>query len=112
MSCRCRCRVCVTSVLASLTGVGYAFSTTSARLRPQIAFLVFFMVIIGGSDSLAGALLGATLLFFAPEASARSSIRATSCFGVYGACDLSAAWLVIIQALCDRRKPATTDTVR
>lgn len=61
----------VTSVLASLTGVGYAFLDN--YISPyvfglEIAFLVFFMVIIGGSDSLAGALLGATLLFFAPEA--------------------------------------------
>jgi len=60
----------VTSALASLTGVGYAFLDN--YISPyvfglEIAFLIFFMVIIGGSDSLAGAILGATLLFLAPE---------------------------------------------
>lgn len=59
-----------TSVLASLAGVGYAF--VDNYVSPYVfgletAFLVFFMVIIGGADSVVGALIGATLLFFAPE---------------------------------------------
>lgn len=61
----------VTSALASLTGIGYAFLDNYVNpyvFGLEIAFLVFFMVIIGGSDSLFGALLGATLLFLAPEA--------------------------------------------
>ena len=60
----------LTSTLAGAAGVSYAFvdnylSPLVFGLEPM--FLLLFMVIIGGTGRHAGAIIGATLLFLAPE---------------------------------------------
>lgn len=59
----------VTSALAGLAGIVYAFVDNT--VNPVIfglenAFLLLFMVIIGGSGSHAGAMIGAVLLYLLP----------------------------------------------
>lgn len=60
----------LTSTLAGVAGVGYAFADN--YLSPLVfglepMFLLLFMIIVGGTGSHAGAIVGATLLFLAPE---------------------------------------------
>ena len=60
----------LTSTLAGAAGVSYAFvdnylSPLVFGLEPM--FLLLFMIIIGGTGRHAGAIIGATLLFLAPE---------------------------------------------
>jgi branched-chain amino acid transport system permease protein len=59
----------VTSALAGLAGMVYAFVDNT--VNPPIfgldnAFLLLFMVIVGGSGRHAGAVIGAALLFLLP----------------------------------------------
>jgi branched-chain amino acid transport system permease protein len=59
----------LTSALAGVAGMAYAFVDNT--VNPPIfglenAFLILFMVIIGGAGRHAGAVLGAALLFLAP----------------------------------------------
>lgn len=59
----------LTSVLAAVAGMVYAFVDNT--VSPPIfglenAFLILFMVIVGGSGRHAGAVIGATLLFLMP----------------------------------------------
>ena len=59
----------LTSVLAGIAGMVYAFVDNT--VNPPIfgldnAFLILFMVIVGGSGRHAGAVIGAVLLFLAP----------------------------------------------
>jgi branched-chain amino acid transport system permease protein len=60
----------VTSTLAGVTGIAYAF--TDNYLSPLVfglepMFLLLFMIVIGGTGRHAGAVIGAALLFLAPE---------------------------------------------
>ncbi len=60
----------LTSTLAGVAGIGYAFADN--YLSPLVfglepMFLLLFMVIVGGTGSHAGAIVGAILLFLAPE---------------------------------------------
>ena len=60
----------LTSTLAGVTGIAYAFADN--YLSPLVfglepMFLLLFMVIIGGTGRHAGAILGAVVLFLAPE---------------------------------------------
>jgi branched-chain amino acid transport system permease protein len=60
----------LTSTLAGAAGISYAFvdnylSPLVFGLEPM--FLLLFMIIIGGTGNHAGAIVGATLLFLAPE---------------------------------------------
>lgn len=60
----------LTSTLAGIAGVSYAF--VDNYLSPlvfnlEFMFLLLFMVIVGGSGRHAGAIVGAVLLFLAPE---------------------------------------------
>lgn len=60
----------LTSTLAGVTGIAYAF--TDNYLSPLVfglepMFLLLFMIVIGGAGRHAGAVIGAALLFLAPE---------------------------------------------
>lgn len=60
----------LTSTLSALAGVCYAFADN--YVNPNVfnlndMFILFFMVIIGGSGRHAGAIIGATVLFLLPE---------------------------------------------
>jgi len=60
----------VTSTLAAVAGIAYAF--VDNYVNPAVfgldpMFLLFFMVIIGGSGRHDGAVIGATVLFLLPE---------------------------------------------
>jgi branched-chain amino acid transport system permease protein len=59
----------LTSTLAGLAGIGYAYIDNV--INPPVfglenAFLLLFMVIVGGAGSHAGAIIGAVLLYLAP----------------------------------------------
>lgn len=59
----------ITSALAGVAGMAYAFVDNT--VNPPIfglenSFLLLFMVIVGGSGRLAGAIVGATLLYLLP----------------------------------------------
>ena len=59
----------VTSALAGLAGMAYAFVDNNVNPQifgPENAFLLLFMVIIGGAGSHSGAVLGAVLLYSMP----------------------------------------------
>jgi branched-chain amino acid transport system permease protein len=60
----------LTSTLAGVTGIAYAF--TDNYLSPLVfglepMFMLLFMIVIGGTGRHAGAVIGAALLFLAPE---------------------------------------------
>ena len=60
----------LTSTLAGMTGIAYAF--TDNYLSPLVfglepMFMLLFMIVIGGTGRHAGAVIGAALLFLAPE---------------------------------------------
>lgn len=60
----------LTSTLASVAGMAYAFADNYVSpdvFRLDIMFVLLFMVLIGGAGSHAGAVLGATFLFLLPE---------------------------------------------
>ena len=59
----------ITSVLAAIAGMSYAFVdniVTPSEFSIDNMFLLLFMVIIGGSGTHTGAILGAVLLYIAP----------------------------------------------
>jgi branched-chain amino acid transport system permease protein len=60
----------IAATLAALAGWLHAFyhlSLTPGLLRPELAFLWFFMVLVGGLGNMPGVILGTLLLGLAPE---------------------------------------------